>query len=228
MSRQETVFKGGEADRWFERNAESMHRKTDGAPDPVLEVIHEYGLQPKRVLEIGASNGFRLHRLAEHFDCQAVAVEPSAAAIEDGQTRHKRVEFHQGLAHELPFGDETFDLVIACGVFCWVSRGKLMRALAEADRVLANQGFLIVADFLPENPQRVKYHHLPDAGLFTYKQDYCEPFLTSLSYHRAATFIYDHATWTRRASGKPHDRFAVSLLVKALDRPYVTKERPDE
>ena len=42
----------------------------------------------------------------------------------------------------------------------------MLRSVAEIDRVLPDGGFLLIGDFYPSLPQRVRYHHLPDQDVF--------------------------------------------------------------
>lgn len=67
----------------------------------------------------------------------------------DKKTNDKRIEVVQGNVLELPFEDETFDLVITCGVLEYVS---LEAGLAEMARVL-NPGAKLV--FIPVKPSLV-------------------------------------------------------------------------
>src|SRR5262249_7393057 len=77
---QDAVFVAAEADRWFTRNREALNG-LDLDRDPPLRLVSLYRLAAKNVLEIGASNGFRLAELARRTGARAVAVEPSPLAI---------------------------------------------------------------------------------------------------------------------------------------------------
>src|SRR2546426_5441653 len=94
---QGTVFLESEADRWFERNRRALEHFDPGADVP-LRLLELYGMRPKRVVELGASNGFRVAAIQERYGTRAVAVEPSRKAIDDGKRRYPAVEFHQALA----------------------------------------------------------------------------------------------------------------------------------
>jgi ubiquinone/menaquinone biosynthesis C-methylase UbiE len=103
--------------------------------------VETYGIVDKnsRVLEVGASNGYRLARLYEKHSCRCVAVEPSKKATEDGKRSFPYIEFYQTTAEEMEFSEE-FDLVIVNGVFCWIDRRNLFKAMAKIDRALKEGG----------------------------------------------------------------------------------------
>lgn len=218
--REEQAFRAGEGDRWFERNSKSLsHPAADD--DRIMRLLDLYGLRPRSVLEIGAANGYRLAAIAQRAPCRAVAVEPSRAAIDDGRSRFPGVEFHEGLAHELPTRDR-FDLVIVSFVLHWVGRENLLRAVAEIDRSVADGGHLAIADFAPPGPTRTRYHHLPDEELFTWKQDYAALFVATGLYEAIASVTgpYDSGVITDEVADR--DRAAAWLLrrrVGALYRP---------
>src|SRR5439155_302679 len=156
-----------------------------------------------------------------------VAVEPSAEAIADGEARFPAIEFRRGLLGDLPLADgETFDLVIASFVLHWVDRRNLLRAAAEIDRATADGGTVAVADFLPDRPARVLYHHLPEGGMYTFKQDYAALFAAAGTYRIAGRWTFDHTTHEFRANGLPSDRCAVTLLVKNLTGLYEDRGQP--
>lgn len=223
---QDQVFARGEADQWFLRNRPALSAAR-GADDPVIRALRIFGLAPLSVLEVGATNGWRLAALAEHSAGRFVAVEPSAEAIADGETRFPRVEFRRGLLTDLPLmSDEAFDLVIASFVLHWVDRRNLLRAAAEIDRATADRGTVAVADFLPDRPARVPYHHLPEGGLYTFKQDYAALFAAVGTYRIAGRWTFDHATHEFRADAPPADRCAVTLLVKSLTGLYEDRRQP--
>src|SRR5262245_31171505 len=142
---QDEVFLQGEGDRWLARNKGAISDPDRLVNDHVIGTMITMNLAPQNVLEIGASNGWRLHEIARRFGCRVTAVEPSSEAIQDGQGRFPSVQFLRGTASELPFDAQTlFDLVIVNGVLCWVDRSTLLRSVAETDRVLADGGFLLI------------------------------------------------------------------------------------
>jgi SAM-dependent methyltransferase len=210
---QDQIFAASEGDRWFQRN-QTVLESIDLSKDGPLRLIDLYGLVPKKVLEIGAANGWRVAAIATRFGCEVVAQDPSQAAIAHGKSAYPEVEFVGGSASEIPLKD-VFDLIIVNGVLCWIDRSTLFRTLAEIDRLLADDGHLIIGDFCPSNRMRVRYHHLPDAEVYTYKQDYSAIFLASGLYHQVALLTFDHSSRALRSGVTENDRFSASLLRKA-------------
>ena len=220
------VFAGGEGDRWFERNRESLDQAEWEARDPVLKLIALGAITPGRALEVGAANGRRMAVLRERFGCEATAVDPSQAAIEDGRGRFPEVTFVKGLADSLPLhGGVSFDLVIVHAVFHWIDRRSLLASVAEVDRVLYDGGYLIIGDFMPSRPQRIRYHHLTDADVWTFKQDYSKVFTASNLYELLAHLPYEAGTGRLCADAEPDRRAGVSLLRKDLARYEVGPNR---
>ena len=221
---QDKVFSEGEGDRWFRRNEAAISDPERLAADPVLRLIEMAGLKPSRACEIGASNGYRLHALRERYGCEAVAVEPSEAAIADGRARYPDVVFHRGVAGEIPIAESfTFDLVIVNFVFHWIDRSTLMQSASEIDRMLQDGGFLVIGDFFSAYPERVHYHHLPDGGVATYKQPYGEMFLATNLYEPVAAVVVDHATHHILPDVAPENRAQVVLLRKTLQGRYASR-----
>src|SRR5215472_6136959 len=191
---QDEVFLQSEGDRWLARNRDAISNPERLVTDHVIGTMTMMNLAPQSVLEIGASNGWRLHEIARRFGCRVTAVEPSKQAIQDGQAQFPAVQYVRGTASELPFDMEAqFDLVIVNFVFHWVDRSTLLRSVAEIDRVLADGGFLVIGDFYPLLPQRVRYHHLPEQDVWTYKQNYGDIFLASNLYQMIAFSAFDHS-----------------------------------
>jgi SAM-dependent methyltransferase len=217
---QDDLFAVSEADRYFDRNESAMHA-VDWSADLPLRLISLYQLQPRQVLEVGAANGFRVAAIAQRYGAKVVAVEPSARAIADGQTRFPNVEFVQATANNIPLQTQ-FDLIIVNFVLHWVARATLLRCVAEIDRLLTDGGFLILGDFAPSNRWRKKYHHLPEQEVYTYKQNYSAMFLASGAYQAVATLTTDHGSKTLSANSSEHERTGVWLLRKQLEKYYVT------
>ncbi len=153
-----------------------------------------------------------------------MAVEPSAAAIADGQQRFPNVEFVHSVAHTIPL-EGAFDLTIINFVLHWIDRRNLLRSVAEIDRLVAEGGYLLIGDFYPNNRLKVLYHHLPEQEVYTYKQNYAATFLASGLYHPVCLLTGDHASKEFSGEVAENDRIGLWLLRKAPQQNYVDKSR---
>lgn len=203
------IFKKYESDQWFERNKELLKPMED----IVIQLLDLYDLLDKnsKVLEVGASNGYRLAKLHEKYGCICSAVEPLKKAVKDGIDKFPFIKFYQITAEEMDFNDE-FDLVIVNSVMHWIDRKNLFKAVTNIDKALKMGGYLVIGDFqLPffvKNP----YHHIKDE-VYTYKQPYKNIFLTSGSYLELASICYNHDTKSFKNIDFKNF-FCVSLLKK--------------
>jgi len=214
---QDDIFFNSEGDQWFIRNqAKITERHNDKTDDPVLTMIDKSGLKPNQVLEIGCSNGWRLDLIKRKYGVRCVGVEPSLQAVEDGQKNYPSLELYRGRASALPIED-TFDLVVVPFVLHWVARDELLHSVAEVDRVVADQGFLIISDFAPDWPMRVPYHHLPNQEVYTYKMNYSEVFIATGLYQLVAHFTFNHDCDKVKAVDNSASRGACTLLRKSSD-----------
>lgn len=219
MTDQDVVFLKSEGGQWFKRNHGSFHMSE--IRDRPLFLIEQYGLRPKKVLEIGCSNGWRLGAIQQMYHANCVGVEPSVRAIADGKKKYPQVTFKRGLASSLPL-KTTFDLVIVNYVLHWVSREHLYQTIAEIDRVVADGGFLIIGDFFPDVPTMKPYHHLPKGKAYTYKLDYANFFISSTLYQLIAKVTYDYSTRKLLRAVSGDDRSVCNLLRKSFTDYYVT------
>ena len=216
---QDAIFLEGEGDRWFLRNAEALSRAERVAEDSPLRVLAALTrFAPRRVLEVGCSNGWRLAALRERYGCAVTGVEPSALAIDAGRRMYgDALDLRRGLARALPVArDETFDVVIVSFVFHWISRDALGDSIAEVDRVLEDGGHLVLHDFLPDAPVRRAYHHLEEGRVFTYKEDVAAPFLRGGRYRLVSRELGEHGAPLGASADVPgsENRTACDVLVK--------------
>jgi SAM-dependent methyltransferase len=220
---QDDLFFDTEGDAWFNRNSKVLG--TNFENDFPLKLIDLFDLKPTKVLDVGAANGYRLAEISRRFGSGVyVAIEPSHEAIMDGQKRFPFIEFRRGLMYDLPLQeDEVFDLVIVNFVFHWISRDKLFSSVSELDRAIADGGYLILGDFLPDMPTKVKYHHLPDQEVFTYKQSYADIFLSSGLYTLVAQLTFDHDLHSFNPEIGGESRGVCSVLRKNKENLYVMK-----
>lgn len=183
---QKDVFIEREGDRWFDRNkieGEKLTYKRE--VDPVLKILSDMDINPRRVLEIGASNGWRLAVLKEKWpDAEMHGIEPSAGAVAEN---YETVTIKQGTAEELPYEENSFDLVVFGFCLYLCDRADLFKIAAEADRVLADGGALVIYDFFPDSPYRNAYTH--EEGMYSYKMDYSALFTWNPSYK----IVHKHA-----------------------------------
>lgn len=192
---QGAIFFETEGDRWFARNSDTLTSADRVAQDVPLRMLTTLpSFPPRRVLEIGCANGWRLAAVRERYGHEVIGVEPSAMAIKAGRRRYGMgLDLRRGLSRALPMTeDEKFSIVIVSFVFHWISRDALLASMAEIDRVLQPGGHLVIQDFLPDEPLRRPYHHLAEGMVWTYKQDVAEPFLATQLYHRVARELGEH------------------------------------
>lgn len=108
-----------------------------------------------RVLDVGCGSG-ELLALAATLEPGAflVGIDPDEDALE--MASHKisgtlhAAELHQGVAEQLPFEDECFDVVCATRLLGGLHAKARAEALAECWRVLRPGGRLLVADWVEE------------------------------------------------------------------------------
>jgi SAM-dependent methyltransferase len=185
---QEKAFFDGEGDEWYRRNRESLLQ-----PEKVdwpIALMERNNLQPRRVLELGCSNGWRLAMLPSQAD-QLVGLDVSAAAIAEGKRLYPGLTLIRGKVSAVPLEDK-FDLIIVNFVLHWVDRCNIASTIAEIDRLLANHGMLIIGDFWPENPTRRHYHHLPEDDVWTWKNDYPQMFQSFGTYQKVDSQVFFH------------------------------------
>jgi SAM-dependent methyltransferase len=219
---QDTIFSEGEGDAWFERNRGVY----DAGQDPALRLLSAQSIRLRKVLEIGSSRGDRLAALHASYGSAVTGVEPSASAVTEGREIFPAIEFFVGTAGSLPLKDESFDLIITNGVFCWIDRKSLLVSAAEIDRVLRSNGHLLIGDFAPFSPKKVRYHHRADLELYTYKQDYSALFLGTAGYTLVAQQMVDHRSMRAGDDIPENERFGVTLLKKVAGGTYTSQAPP--
>jgi ubiquinone/menaquinone biosynthesis C-methylase UbiE len=215
VQRQE--FIASEGDHWFARNREAL-RAADPDLDPVLQSLAD--LPPLgRVLEIGCADGWRLEHVRRASAAKCFGIDPSASAIAEGNARYPQLSLLQGTADSLPFPASAFDIVVFGFCLYLCDPADHFRIAAEADRVLRDDGWIVVYDFLPPMPWRNPYAHRP--GLFSYKMDFARMF----SWHPAYRVHSVRRAEQRAQPAQPDDRIAVTVLRRSLgeafpDNPY--------
>jgi SAM-dependent methyltransferase len=213
---QTSAFLGGEGDKWFERNREALQRRPADAHDIPLSMIAEVMQPGGSILEIGCSNGNNLAELNRRVPIRGFGIDPSVKAVAEGAALAPAIQLSVGAANALQYPGEHFDVVWFGFCLYLIDRSFLAAAVAEADRVLRDGGYLAITDFDPPYPCRQKYHHL--AGVNSYKADYSKLFLGNPAYALAAKRSYSHAG--RGFHADPNERVATWVLAKSMTNAY--------
>jgi ubiquinone/menaquinone biosynthesis C-methylase UbiE len=188
MGSQKEAFLSSEADAWFARNRAGDEAEV--APSEAARLLRRVGATPATVLEIGCSNGQLLASLCAELGCAGAGVDPSSAAIAAGRKRFPQLRLEVGTADALPFADGEFDAVVFGFCLYLCDRTDLFRIAAEADRVLADPGWMAITDFLPPFPYRNRYVHRE--GLHSFKLDYSRLFAWNPAYVEWLREVHAH------------------------------------
>lgn len=116
-----------------------------------LHGVGGFDLVAFRYLELGAGNGANLLPLAAAFPgARFVGVDRDGALVTRARAAAERaalgnVTFVEGDIAEVDLGDDTFDFVVAHGVYSWVEDAVASRILALAARHLDARGVAYVS-----------------------------------------------------------------------------------
>ena len=130
--------------------------------EPYANVVAERAalLQPDRILETAAGTGIvtrALHVSMPQAEILATDLNPVMLEVAEQNLRSPRVSFQPADALELPFDDESFDLVVCqFGVMFYPDK---VRAHREARRVLRSNGHYLLVSF-----DRLELNPVPHAA----------------------------------------------------------------
>lgn len=100
-------------------------------------------MKGKAILDVGCGKG----RFVNFFSNRAkeiVGIEPAKKLLEEGKKKYPKLKLLPGSATEIPFPDNTFDVVLCVEVLEHVP--EIDEALKEMKRVLKKAGELIIID----------------------------------------------------------------------------------
>lgn len=218
---QKEAFLDFEANAWFSRNKKVL-LKYSPEKDKIISLIQNYQINPSTVLEIGCSAGYRLNGIKSKYpNSEVYGVEPSDEAISFGEKAYPAVNFIQGTCDNLnKFTNEKIDLVIIGFVFYVVDRNLLLKSISEVDRVLKDNGVLILVDFYSERAVQKNYHHITNFDAFSFKQRYDEVFSSTKLYQLIDRTCYHHEMNLPDISSDFQELYSISLLKKDLIASY--------
>jgi SAM-dependent methyltransferase len=123
-------------------------------------------LAGKHVLEAGSGRGGGARHIAQFFNpASYTGLDLAQNAVDLANSLHvlPNLKFIQGSAEEIPFADNSLDVVInveSCHAY-----GSVPKFLSEVKRVLKPGGYLLLVDFRGDNKMNVLRSHLFDTGM---------------------------------------------------------------
>ena len=131
-----------------------------------------------RVLDVGCAKGFLVKDLSDELKNENIfGLDISDYALKNC---HPDVigKLHKGTAENLPFPDNSFDLVISLDTIHNLPRNKVIIALKEIERITKKNSFIRVDSYLNEEQKKVfenwvltaKYHDYPNKWLEVFKK----------------------------------------------------------
>ena len=182
--------------------------------DVAVEAIR--GVAPKEVLEVGAGRGSLAKRIVENVSSKVVAIDSSSAMVD--ASRALGVESLVADVRELPFPDNSFDVVVAAWMLYHVN--PLERAFSEIVRVLRPGGRLVAItngrEHLAELWSLVGERHLEPPFSRENGVQWLETVFTRVQRHDVAT----HAVF--------QDRGVAGAYLASVDRLDLVARLPED
>lgn len=132
---QNDIFIKDEGNNWFRRNRDELTPEKD---DLITQMLKRLELCPKKIVEVGCSNGWRLEKLRRIFSADCFGIEVSHEAVACARNNFPKIRVQQQDVSHMSV-EETFDLVICNFVLHWLDRTQLLQAVAGID-ALTNWG----------------------------------------------------------------------------------------
>jgi ubiquinone/menaquinone biosynthesis C-methylase UbiE len=134
-----------------ERYAKGHRQMAEKFGKEISSKLTSHGFQSGKILDVGCGFGAANLILAQNFvHCEVVGIDLSEPLIElargDAQNANlgERVRFELADAQEIPYPDDTFDVVTNTNMVHLVD--DPIKMLNEIERVLAPGGYLFIAD----------------------------------------------------------------------------------
>lgn len=118
--------------------------------------------QDKKVLEIACHTGNTAIQIAKQFGCHITAVDLDDTALDKARQNSKEAQiddkiiFQNANATNLPFEDNTFDIVINEAMLTMLPLEEKERVIKESLRVLKPNGFLLTHDVMIETEESLE------------------------------------------------------------------------
>ena len=109
------------------------------------EAVKPHIIENSKFLDIGCGAGYSMYRATQDLNCECIGIDPDPTAHGVGRYAEKAYltdQILQGFSENLPFDDESFDVVYSSHVLEHVNDQQ--ETLLEMKRVLKQNGVLII------------------------------------------------------------------------------------
>jgi len=148
----------------------------------------------ERVLDVGCGTGELLARLAAKYPSARLAgLDPVPEMLEVAKGKLRPgVDFRVGWANELPWPENSFDVVVSCNMFHYIIHP--VEAVREMERVLRPGGSIVITDwcddYLACRVCSLYLRLMSRAHYKTYRQAECVALLQQAGHARASVERY--------------------------------------
>jgi len=117
--------------------------------DRLIDLLNIKEMKKPKILEVGCSTGYITRHIAQKFDCEIIGVDLSALLLDIAEEESrkldlKNISFKYANVENLPFSDNTFDIVYGEAITALVP--DPVKVLGEYKRVLKQGGKVATLD----------------------------------------------------------------------------------
>jgi ubiquinone/menaquinone biosynthesis C-methylase UbiE len=117
--------------------------------DRLIKLLNIKEMEKPKILEVGCSTGYITRYVAQKFDCEIIGVDLSTLLMEIAEEESRRlnlknISFEYANVENLPYPDNTFDIVYGEAITALVS--DPLKVLEEYKRVLKPGGRVATLD----------------------------------------------------------------------------------
>lgn len=183
MTKQTEHWAGKNGDAYVDRNPrsttemESLYREEFGMPRSAMNTDFLGDLDKElSILEVGANVGVQLELLRQQGFRELLGIDINRNAIAEAKKLHPEVKIQEASGLEMPFEDNSFDLVYTSGVLIHIAPQDIARFISEMHRVSRKYlwGFEYYA------PEYTEILYRGERGLM-WKTDFAALFLSQFS-----------------------------------------------
>jgi ubiquinone/menaquinone biosynthesis C-methylase UbiE len=190
-------------------------------------VLNSFITSTSRVLEVGSTNGFSSLEVARTVGCSVIGIDINPYSVAYAQKRAEseclsdKVQFQIASASDIPFGDNSFNLVITGNATSFMD--KQQKAVSEYIRVVKPNGFIAVVPiwYKSEPPQDIIERTSEIIGTQITprsRTDWHDFFKDSA----LVELYFEHTYGFLKRSEQDIDKYVTSLLTK----PHILKLQP--